>query len=83
MSNALERYKSKAYNQVHVLIPAGAREKLKALAAAEGVSLNRYILEAVEQRSGLKLTLDKPAPWTTAAERAAEKKKEPAGNPDS
>ena len=63
LSRAIHKYRSEKYDQVNVQVPTGCREQLKALAAAEGMSLNRYILEAVEQRSGLKLTLDGELPW--------------------
>lgn len=43
-----------------VRFPKGASETLKALAAAEGESVNRYILVAVEQRSGKEFALNKP-----------------------
>lgn len=62
-NRALIKYAAEKYDQLRVIAPAGAKDQLKALAAAEGMSLNRYILEAVEQRSGLKLTLDGELPW--------------------
>ena len=65
MANASEarikanrKYMEKAYDRKMVYFPAGMLEQLNGAAAAAGVSLNRYILEAVEARSGLKLTLD-------------------------
>ena len=54
------RYAKKAYDQILVRFPKGASETLKALAAAEGESVNRYILVAVEQRSGKEFALNKP-----------------------
>lgn len=54
------RYAKKAYDQILVRFPKGASETLKALAAAEGESVNRYILVAIEQRSGQKFALNKP-----------------------
>ena len=62
-SRAIAAYDKENYDRIIVKIKAGEKEKLKALAAAEGESLNRYILKAVEQRSGLKLTLDNALPW--------------------
>lgn len=62
-SRAITAYDKENYDRIIVKIKAGEKEKLKALAAAAGESLNRYILEAVEQRSGLKLTLDNALPW--------------------
>lgn len=55
---ANKRYNEKKYDARTVFFPKGAVEQIKALAAADGVSVNRYILEAVEARSGIKLTLD-------------------------
>ena len=51
-------YKKRAYDSKLISFPKGAIEQLTVLADAEGVSLSRYIVEAVEQRSGLHLTLD-------------------------
>lgn len=55
---ANQRWARKNYDTIALNVPKGNKEKLKDLAAAEGESLNRYILKALEQRSGLKLTLD-------------------------
>ena len=54
---ANRKYMEKSYDRKMVYFPAGTMEQLNSAAAA-GVSLNRYILEAVEARSGIKLTLD-------------------------
>lgn len=56
-------YGAEHYFKILLRIPAEQREYLKAAAAEAGVSINRYILEAVEARSGLKLTLDNALPW--------------------
>ena len=56
--DANRRYQVKNYDSKVLTLPKGAIDELKKLAEAEGESLNRYILEAIEQRSGLKLTLD-------------------------
>ena len=55
-------YKKRNYDVKTVQMPKGALEQLAQIAAAAGVSVNRYILEAVEARSGLKLTLDGELP---------------------
>lgn len=55
---ANRKYMEKAYDRKLVYFPAGMMEQIKALADADGMSVNRYILEAVEARSGLNLTLD-------------------------
>lgn len=62
-SEANNRFDAKNYDRISVIIPKGAKDLLKEKAAAEGLSVNRYILEAVEQRSGLKLSLDGVLPW--------------------
>lgn len=56
-------YKKRNYDVKTVTFPKGALEQLKAIAEAEGESVNAYILKAVEQRSGLKLSLDGVLPW--------------------
>ena len=48
----------RAYDAKTIYMPKGALADLNKAAAAAGASVNKYILEAVEQRSGLKLTLD-------------------------
>lgn len=62
-SEANNRFDAKNYDRISVIIPKGAKDLLKEKAAAEGLSVNRYIIEAVEQRSGLKLSLDGVLPW--------------------
>lgn len=61
------KYNNAKYERVSVVIPKGSKEGLKKLAAADGQSVNRYILEAVERRSGLSLTLDNSLPDVAAA----------------
>ncbi len=61
------KYNNEKYERVSVVIPKGSKEGLKKLAAADGQSVNRYILEAVERRSGLSLTLDNSLPDVAAA----------------
>ena len=56
-------YSAEHYYRIGVQFPVEQRDALKAAAAEAGVSINRYILEAVEARSGLKLTLDNALPW--------------------
>jgi predicted HicB family RNase H-like nuclease len=89
------KYNKENYERISVVVPKGSRERIKEAAAADGQSVNRYILEAVEQRSGLALTLDNSLPqiaeargydtkrekWqpTPAAENATESTQEAAG----
>ena len=58
----VQKYKSENYARVDVTIPRDKKPELKALSDAAGVSLNRYILQAVEKVSGLSLTLDNELP---------------------
>lgn len=63
----VQKYKSANYARVDVTIPRNKKPELKALADAAGVSLNRYILQAVEKVSGLSLTLDNELPQVKKA----------------
>lgn len=62
-SKVRNAYNYKTYDRVTIQMPKGTHEQIKALAAADGVSVNRYILDALEQKTGLKLTLDNTLPW--------------------
>ena len=62
-SRANNRYDKENYDRLYVIVAKGMRDKLRALAEAEGVTLNRYIIEAVESKSGLELTLNNALPW--------------------
>lgn len=61
------KYNKENYERISVVVPKGSRERIKEAAAADGQSVNRYILEAVEQRSGLALTLDNALPQIAEA----------------
>ena len=61
------KYNKENYERISVVVPKGSRERIKEAAAADGQSVNRYILEAVEQRSGLSLTLDNSLPQIAEA----------------
>jgi len=61
--DSIYAYEKENYARVVLLVPKEAKDQIRALADAEGVSMNRYIVEALEQRSGLKLTLDNALPW--------------------
>lgn len=66
----VQKYKSENYARVDVTIPRNKKPELKALADAAGVSLNRYILQAVEKVSGLSLTLDNELPQIKKAKES-------------
>lgn len=62
-NKALQNYAKQNYERLIIQVPKGMKDELKEQADAAGISINRYVLEAVEQRSGLKLTLDGVLPW--------------------
>lgn len=45
---ATARYNKKAYDRIDVVVPKGQREVIKAFAASQGKSLNRFICDAFE-----------------------------------
>ena len=45
---ATARYNRKTYDRIDVIVKKGQREVLKDIAASQGKSLNRFILDAVE-----------------------------------
>ena len=45
---ATARYNKKAYDRIDLVVKKGQRQLLKAFAASQGKSLNRFILDAVE-----------------------------------
>ena len=47
---ATARYNKKAYDRIDVIVPKGKRQIIKDYAAAQGKSLNRFILDAVEEQ---------------------------------
>lgn len=59
-TRALRKYRETHYDSISLRLPKGAKAELAALADADGVSLNRYIADAVEKKSRLKLTLGEP-----------------------
>ena len=47
-NEATQRYIKKAYDEIKLRIPKGEKEKYKSLADEAGLSLNQYIVEAME-----------------------------------
>lgn len=47
------RYNKKAYDRINVIVKKGQREVIKAFAASQGKSLNRFICDAVEYQMNL------------------------------
>ena len=73
-SELAKEYRGRNYSRIEVMVLKDKKPELKALADAAGVSLNRYILQAVEKASGLSLTLDNELPQI----RRAREEKPPA-----
>lgn len=42
------RYNSKAYDRINIIVPKGEKDRYKAIAEAQGKSLNQLFVEAVE-----------------------------------
>ena len=49
---AVGKYEKENYDKVLVRMPKGKREEIKAAADLAGVSLNAFIMEAIEKRIG-------------------------------
>ena len=64
---AIRAYKAANYDRLELSLPRGAKSQLKEISRAAGVSLNRYILEAVEARAGIPLALGEDLPQIAAA----------------
>lgn len=64
---SVNEYNKRKYDRINVVVPVGARETLRELAREAGISVNRYILEAVEVRAGVPLTLGEDLPQIAAA----------------
>lgn len=47
---ATARYNKKAYDCISVVVPKGERQKIADFAKSQGKSLNRFILDAVEEQ---------------------------------
>ena len=47
---AQNKYISKAYDRINLLVPKGDKDEIKAAADAAGQSANAYILDAVRER---------------------------------
>ena len=60
---AANNYARRNYDRFLLMMPSGAKAQIAEKAAAAGISTSRYILQAVEKESGLKLTLDNSLPW--------------------
>jgi len=45
---ATARYNKKAYDRINIIVRKGQREHIKAFAAKQGKSLNRFICDLIE-----------------------------------
>lgn len=64
---AINRYSKNNYDRLAVVVPKGGAEQIKAAAASENKSTNRYILEALEAKSGLRLAMDSARSFAAAS----------------
>lgn len=44
---ATARYNKKAYDRINIIVRKGEREAIKAFAASQGKSLNRFVVDCV------------------------------------
>lgn len=56
---ATRKYRDKAYDRIEITVIKGTRDRWRALAEAEGKSLNAYIVSRVE---GAPVPLEAPEP---------------------
>ena len=77
---AINKYAKTNYDRIAVVVPKGSAEAIKAAAASENKSTNRYILEAIEAKSGLRWTARAALPQlragTVKAARTARKSRQ-------
>lgn len=45
---ATARYNKKAYDRINIIVKKGQRQVIKDFAAAQGKSLNRFVLDAID-----------------------------------
>lgn len=64
---AIAEYNKNNYDRLAVVVPKGGAEQIKAAAASENKSTNRYILEALEAKSGLRLAMDSARSFAAAS----------------
>ena len=70
-NSAIMEYKKRKYDRIELVVAQGVKDQLRQLAAAAGVSINRYILEAVEARAGVPVTLGEELEKISAGRRPA------------
>lgn len=46
---ATARYNKKAYDRIDVVVPKGKRETIKRFATARGISVNKFINDAIDR----------------------------------
>lgn len=45
---ATARYNKKTYDRINIIVHKGQRQRIKDVAASQGKSLNRFVLDAIE-----------------------------------
>jgi predicted HicB family RNase H-like nuclease len=53
-STSKNKYNNKAYDRIPVTVPKGHKEEIKAAADKKGVSVNRFICDAIAKAMGAK-----------------------------
>jgi predicted HicB family RNase H-like nuclease len=53
-SASKNKYNNKAYDRIPVTVPKGYKEEIKAAADKKGVSVNRFICDAIAEAMGEK-----------------------------
>lgn len=48
--NRQNEYNKKNYERVSLMLPAGEREKVRAAAESQNMSMNAYIIEAIKEK---------------------------------
>ena len=49
---AVAKYNAKSYDRIEIKVKKGEKEKIKAHAESRGMSLNAFIVEAIDEKIG-------------------------------
>lgn len=61
---AVHNYRAKHYDRIEIIVPAGAKDKLKEFANASGAkSLQQWLMGLIEKETGLELVLRGELPY--------------------
>ena len=58
---ANEKWNAKAYDEIKVRVPKGAKEKIQAFAQKNGETVNGFINRLISEAMGVDKTTDEPA----------------------